>query len=103
MQSKVYVEFPKAGLGNKLLPWSRAYVFSKLNGLEMHTSSWFSLFIGAWLRKENKKRIYWGYFKKAGWPTSVRFFFYRLLLKKVEEPEIETGVKLGRNTLFLFN
>jgi len=103
MQPKVYVKFPKAGLGNKLLTWSRAYVFAELNGFELHTSSWFSLFWGAWFRRENRKRIYIGYFKRYGFITSSRYFFCRLFYKKIEEPVIEKLSTIPRNTLYVFN
>jgi hypothetical protein len=103
VKAKVYVKFPKAGLGNKLLTWSRAYVFAELNGLELHTSSWFSWFVGAWLRNEQKKRLYIGYFKKKGLLADFLFFCYRLFYKKIEEPNIEK-INLPQNkTLYVFD
>lgn len=103
MSSKVYVRFPKAGLGNKLLTWSRAYVFARLNQLEMHTSSWFTFFIGSWLRRENKNRIYLGYFKQAGVLKKIRFELYKLFLKKETEPLLEKIKELPKNQLFVFD
>ena len=60
----VYVKFPKTGLGNMLLTWSRAVTFAHLNDLPLVTSAWGRISWGAWLRWERKKRTYWGYFKE---------------------------------------
>ena len=60
-RNKVYVDFPKVGLGNMLLVWARAVVFCKLNNLDLTTSSWWGLRWGALLRRESKKRLYYQY------------------------------------------
>lgn len=63
--SKVYVQFPKTGLGNMLLVWAKASVFAHINNLDLITSSWWGFRWGALLRGENKKRIYKNYFTET--------------------------------------
>lgn len=101
--SKVYISLPKAGLGNKLLTWSRGFVFAELNNCELCTSSWFSLFVGPWLRREKKKRIYLGYFNKEKLFKRLRFCVYFALYKKIEEPEISKLEENAFSNLYLFN
>ena len=64
MKSIVYIKLPKAGLGNKLVVWARGYVFAQNNHLSLYRNSWFYLNIGPWIRNEEKKRIYFHYFKR---------------------------------------
>ena len=87
-ESVVYVKFPKAGLGNRLLTWSRAYVFANLNNLEIQTSSWTAVHYGALVRKEKQNRLYFGYFKKAGLIKTIRFLYYLFSRKKIIEPPV---------------
>ncbi len=102
-EAKVYVKFPKAGLGNMLLTWSRAYVFSQLNDLEMHTSSWTAIHLGALIRRERKKRFYFGYFKEANLFKKIRFGYYFKTKKEIIEPPVEQLSVINNNDLFLFN
>lgn len=60
--AKVYVKFPKTGLGNMLLVWANAAVFAHLNKLPLYTSTWWGFHWGAIFRGEQKKRFYAGYF-----------------------------------------
>lgn len=102
-KSVVYVKFPKAGLGNMLLTWSRAYVFSNINNLEMHTSSWTNIHFGAWVRRETKKRLYAGYFKQGGLLKTILFFYYLLVNKKIYEPPVKKLASPEVNKIFVFN
>src|SRR4051812_14976465 len=101
-RAKVYVKFPKAGLGNMLLTWSRAYAFSQLNGLEMHTSSWAGIHWGALLRRERKKRFYVGYFKEGSLFKKLRFLYYVIRRTNTVEPVVERRNTIN-NDLFVFN
>lgn len=101
-KGKVYVQFPRTGLGNMLLVWSRAFVFSRLNELPLVTTSWGRIQWGAWLRWERKKRTYWGYFREDGrWKSWVARFQKRRLAVVVE-PEVKTWPGTDK-TIFLFN
>ena len=102
-KSVVYVQFPKAGLGNMMLTWSRAYVFSVLNNLEMCTSSWTKIHVGAMLRNEKSYRLYFSYFIGTSFAKKVRFFLYRIFKKIVKEPSVQKLENESGNSLFYFH
>lgn len=54
---------PRAGLGNKLLVWARAYAFAQTKQLPLYVSPWEQLKIGHILRKERDPRLYTRYFE----------------------------------------
>lgn len=60
--SKVFLKFPKTGLGNMLLVWANALLFAKINGLPLIVSSWWGIRWGTLLRRERKRRMYRDYF-----------------------------------------
>ena len=102
---KVYIKFPKTGLGNMMLVWARGIVFAKINNIPVVTSSWWGLRWGALIRREQRKRLYWGYFKESS-------FFKRIITKaksnrrKVKyEPVIQKmdADELCQNDLYVFN
>lgn len=64
LQSYCYARLPRAGLGNMLLVWARALVFSYLNNMMMVSPQWGHLTIGPILRREKSRRLYFGYFKQ---------------------------------------
>lgn len=99
----VYVQFPKAGLGNMMLTWSRGYVFSVLNNLEICTSSWTKIHLGAWIRKEKRNRLYYRYFIGNSIFQKVRFLYFKLTRKLVVEPKVEILEQIEGNTLYKFN
>lgn len=65
MKSKVYVQFPRTGLGNMMLIWARGVVLSKAYNIPLVCSLWYGLRFGPIVRNEPKKRFYWGYFKET--------------------------------------
>jgi hypothetical protein len=81
MKSIVYVELPKAGLGNKLIVWSRGYVFAQKNNLNLYRSSWIYFNPGPFLRKERKKRLYFLYMKKISLSSILLSIIIPLLPK----------------------
>lgn len=103
MKHRVYVELPRSGLGNLLLIWSRAKVFSHVKGIPLVTSSWWNMRWGSWLRLENKKRMYWGYFKES--PIWQRFHlrFFRSGFAIQREPKITKESLPVQPTLFVFS
>lgn len=101
---RVYVKFPKTGLGNMMLVWARGLVFARLNNIDYVTTSWWGLRWGALLRQEQRNRLYWGYFKETSWTKRISLFFSLLLSKKIFEPtvnKIETRNSI--NTVYVFN
>lgn len=102
--NKVYVQLPKTGLGNKLLVWAKGMVFAKLNNLPLIISSWWGFQWGAIIRRENKSRLYMGYFKESALPK--RYFIKANLLfyKIIREPKVEViREKENKNTIYHFN
>jgi hypothetical protein len=99
---KVYVDFPKVGLGNMLLVWGKAAVFCKINDLHFITSSWWGLRWGALLRRESKKRIYYQYFKETSLLSSLFFILNKLFKKSIYNPEL-APYKIEINNFFIFN
>jgi hypothetical protein len=85
-----------------LLAWSRAFVFSRLNGLPMVTTSWGRIQWGAWLRWERKKRAYWGYFREDGWWQRWKTAIQAKRLTVVTEPEVKKWPDTA-GTLFVFD
>ena len=94
-KSKVLVELPRYGLGNKFLIWAKAYVFAQQHGFELFVKNWVHVPVGTFIRKEKSKRWYGGYFVlKNHWFNTLRFwffkYFYRITIEptnKVIEPE----------------
>ena len=103
--AKVYVKFPKTGLGNLLLIWARARLLAELNNLSMVTAPWWGVRWGAWLRNERKKRMYIGYFKESSWVQRLMIKIYyigAIIVKDPEVKKIKEEEVTGRK-LFLFN
>jgi hypothetical protein len=60
----VVARLPRAGLGNMLSVWAKAFAFARLNTLPLFTSSWVQPRIGPILRRETTFRFYWGVFRR---------------------------------------
>lgn len=103
MRGIVYVKFPKTGLGNLLLIWARAKVFAHINQLPMVMSPWWGFRLGAWLRRERKKRLYWGYFKENNWLTRINTRLMGYSLETVHEPKVQLLDKTELGKFFLFD
>jgi|GEM_PF-812791 len=98
---KVYVKFPKAGLGNLMLIWAKAKLFATLNELEIVVAPWWGLRPGAWLRNEKKKRLYAGYFRESSIADRLKIKAFAINAAIVKNPAIkkiaarqQTGSKL---------
>jgi hypothetical protein len=102
---KVYIKFPKTGLGNMMLVWARGIVFAKINNIPVVTSSWWGLHWGALIRREQRNRLYWGYFKETPllkqfavkWYTNKNKIVYEPVVQKVDDDY------LNQHHLFIFN
>jgi len=88
-KAKVYVQFPRTGLGNMMLTWTRGYLFAHLNGLPMVASSWGKIQWGAWIRWERKKRTYWGYFRENSRLDKLRTKWQKRSYPVISEPAVE--------------
>lgn len=71
----VFPNIGRAGLGNELFPWLRAYELSRKSGSELLPPRWLQLRVGPVLRREHDKRQYWRLFRR---PTARQ-----LLLRSV--------------------
>ena len=102
---RVYVRFPKTGLGNMLLVWAKAFVFSDRNNFKLVTSSWWGIRWGSILRREKKSRFYLGYFQNTPWleriATVIHLPFYRV----VKNPQFFKTISVEKRdkTIFLFD
>lgn len=59
----VIADLPKAGLGNKLFAWAKAFLFAEQNSLPLYVKGLNQVSIGTFLRKERVKRFYLGQFR----------------------------------------
>jgi hypothetical protein len=101
-KNRVYVDFPKVGLGNMLLVWARAVVFCKINNLELTTSSWWGLRWGALLRTETKKRLYYQYFIESSYLSRLISFIKKYFVKSTPNPELKL-ISIQQKDYFIFN
>lgn len=100
-RSCVHADLPRAGLGNKLLVWARALVFSHLNDLPLFVSSWAEVKIGPFLRDEKSKRQYWGYFVKTNQPSILRRLEFAMS-KRTEDPPLGRVGGSKKKLLYVF-
>jgi hypothetical protein len=81
----VFINLPKAGLGNKLIVWAHGIDFSERHNFENYVLGWFDIKIGPILRKEKKKRFYFGFFKNSKY--DLLFFYKMIIFKKIYNPK----------------
>ena len=103
--AKVYIKFPRTGLGNMLLVWANALIFAKVNDLEMVTGSWWGIRWGAIIRREQNKRFYRNYFTETPFVKRIIFKATTILYQRKKNPhfEILTDAQKSAKTLFLFD
>lgn len=82
MKSKVFVQFPRTGLGNMMLIWARGIVLSKAYNIPIVCSLWYGMRLGPILRNEPKKRFYWKYFKETPVSIIIKTKFNSWFVKK---------------------
>lgn len=102
--AKVFVKFPKTGLGNMMLVWAHAIVFARMNGLEVVTTSWWGFRWGALFRGEKRKRFYRNYFKETGFVKRNLCRWKLLFTEVIKDPDISelTSAEKKSNKIFLF-
>ncbi len=88
-----------------LLVWARASVFAHLNHLPLVTSSWWSFRPGAWRRNENKKRLYWGYFKESSFWSRLAIALNKFQYPVIKEPAVKkiTGDEAAGKKIYQFD
>jgi len=97
-KSIVFIKLPRSGLGNKLIIWGHGIQFSDVNQLKSYTFGWFDFKVGTFLRKEKKKRLYFGFFNRSFFDFS---FFYKIIFYRKEyNPTIFTEKS---NFVYIFN
>lgn len=101
-ESIVYAMLPRGGLGNKLIVWARALVFSKKYGLKLYVSGWSELKIGPYLRGERVKRNYKGYFREVNRPNILNKFFLLNFYPVILDPDIEEYTPDCKSKVYLF-
>jgi hypothetical protein len=105
MKEKVYIKFPKTGLGNMMLVWARAVVFAHLNNLPIVTSSWWGFHWGALLRRENKSRFYLGYFTESSMCKQLLVKLQSKLLQVELDPPVAllSSYATRKSKIYVFN
>jgi hypothetical protein len=90
-----HARLPKAGLGNKLFVWAKAYMFSRLNGIPLRVTGWLQVFKKSLFHPRGY--WYWNYFKPVD-ETGRRTNQYAernysvISEPVVEHKDIDTGV-----------
>lgn len=102
-----FAKIPKAGLANRLIVWASAYAFAKKNNFLFLRSSLSEVSLGPFLRRENKKRIYFNFFKRRSVFEILRTKYY---VSKYSSNTLELGcqqindqVVKDKNKLYMFN
>lgn len=103
--SCVYARLPRAGLGNKLFVWARAWVFAHQNDLPLLISMWGQVKLGPLLRGERHSRAYWGYFGRPGIAELLAGRAALALLPQEREPSIRklSPIERSRRRLYVFD
>ena len=64
-----------AGLGNILIPWATALVYAKKHKLLRIQTTWRTIKLGTFIRKERDKRMYLDLFTREEGVSGIRKFF----------------------------
>lgn len=80
---------PRAGLGNKLIPWARSLVYAQQHRLQRISSPFAQFSLGPTLRGETDARLYAGQFCRDPEAISgVRAMIYKARLPRLGEPAV---------------
>lgn len=88
---KLYLNFPRFGLCNKLLCWANAFVWCKRNNAELVVSGWTHIPIGSILRAEKSLRWYRNFFnnERGNWFNKI-FFYKAKVISSIEEVSLDS-------------
>ena len=99
----VIADLPKAGLGNKLFAWAKAYLFAKQNNLPLYIKGLNQVNIGTFLRKERVKRFYLGQFRFNNNGVSQKYYLHKIKrCKTIIEENGHIQIQSGCNN-YVFN
>lgn len=103
--ARTFVDFPKVGLGNMMLVWARAVVFSKTNEIPLTVSFWWGFRLGPFLRGEKQKRFYWRYFSESSLWSLIAINFYKANAKVIYDPPLSklSAEEKASKSLFVFS
>lgn len=94
---------PKAGLGNRLFPWARCLIFSRVNNIPMLSTFWPQFKIGELFRGESNFRFYTDLFKNNKKDiTGLKKIWAKIALPKMPEPKELTQATCRKETLYVF-
>ncbi len=86
-----------------LFVWARGVVFARLNHIPWYTSSWWGIRPGAFLRREQRKRLYWNYFTETTFLKKLELRMRFRFGKVSTEPRVQKFHGNGnRPGLFVF-
>jgi hypothetical protein len=104
MKDHVFSQTSRSGLGNKLLPWARGYVFSRRHNLPMLAPSWNKLRIGPILRGEEwKTRPFSEGLSNHGYVRGLRRLLALALLRRVTVESVDAAYCMSHGALLTFS
>jgi hypothetical protein len=104
---------PSTGLGNMLLVWGKAVLFSEINNIPIVEPNWGKLKIGPFLRGERYKRYYGNIFHNDGYSNRTRYNLSKISQKnyiydelpviKIDKLNISCQLDCPGNHIFRYN
>lgn len=83
--SFVFAKLPKAGLGNKLLVWAKAYAYAKTNNRELVVIGWLHFSFSNLKLWNKNKRFYSGYFIQE---NNFKYLLYYIFISVFNKKRI---------------
>lgn len=90
-----YAKVGRSGLGNMLMPWARAEVFSRRTGVRLISPQWVQPKIGPLLRKEADLRYYTSLFSPGDYVTGWRRLWLLGLRRRLTEEHAKHLAETG--------
>ena len=97
--SAVFAVLPRAGLGNKLFIWARAFAFARAHNLESYTFGWNNFSGGPISRSERRNVLYGLYIRGEGFRKFGRLARY-IGNRTIYEPEYDAVPNVRTNYVF---
>jgi len=100
-RSLCWARLPRAGLGNLLLVWARAWVFARINEIPLFLTGWNVFRPGPLIRGE-LPRFYSRYFARCNEISRAKFTVARYRFRRVIEPTLAKQ-PVDRRILYVFS